>query len=284
MRIGSLGVAATLMALLAGLGATTPASGEPVAAGPSNQVAWMASAAGLASAAGVASASAGHTLPEAIDPHSRVRQLITVSSPDWSATTGTLRAWRRPAGGEWVLVHGPVSVVLGYSGWVRAADRKQSTGTTPAGVFSLPSAFGRLADPGAGLVYRQFDGNDWWPYEPRDPATYNVYQFHKAASTRWRADYSEHLADYPDQYAYAIVVGFNLPSGVHYSAVRDQRVARDRADTSRGGGIFLHVADDGLTAGCVAMPRSDVRWLIRWLNPQRHPRVAMGPHDYLVTR
>lgn len=264
MRVSAFALAATLV--------TTALAGASAGA-----------SAGTSAATG-AQAVAGRTLPEAIDPPAGVRQLITVSSPDWSSTTGTLRAWRRPVGGAWVQVRGPVSIVLGYNGWVRAAVRQQSTGTTPAGVFRLPYAFGRLSDPGAQVAYRQFDGNDWWPYEPRDPATYNVYQFHKAASTRWRADYSEHLADYPSQYAYAIVVGFNLPSGVHYSAKRKQRVATERADTSRGGGIFLHVADDGPTAGCVAMPRSEVRWLIRWLNPDRNPRVAMGPHDYLVAR
>ncbi len=282
MRNTSLAAAATLVTTLAFAGASAGASGEPAAAASVGQAAGFAQAA--PAAAGFAPTSAGRTLPEAIDPPARVRQLITVSSPDWSSTSGTLRAWRRPAAGEWVQVRGPVKIVLGYNGWVRAAARQQSTGTTPAGVFRLPYAFGRFSDPGAQVLYRQFDGNDWWPYEPRDPATYNVYQFHKAASTRWRADYSEHLTDYPSQYAYAIVVGFNLPSGVHYSATRKQRVATEPADTSRGGGIFLHVADDGLTAGCVAMPRADVRWLIRWLDPERNPRVAMGPHNYLLTR
>lgn len=226
----------------------------------------------------------GHSLAEAITTRPGARQLITISSPSWSSTAATLRAWRRPLGGSWVRVHGPVRVVLGYAGWVLAADRVQSTGTTPAGVFRLPSAFGRLSDPGTSLRYHQYDGNDWWPYEPRDPATYNVYQFHRAATSHWRADHSEHLADYPTQYAYAIVVGFNLPSGVHYSAIRHQRVATQVADTSRGGGIFLHAAGDGLTAGCVAMPRRQVHWLLRWLDPGRHPRVAMGPHDYLVSQ
>lgn len=255
MRAKSLTVAAALLTALAGAGVGT----------------------------GTAAGAGKRTLPDAIDPRPEVTQLVTVSSPAWSSTKGTLRAWQRQPGGDWVQVHGPTSIVLGYAGWVRAAQRQQSTGTTPAGSFTLPSAFGRLADPGGSLRYRRNDGNDWWPYEPRDPATYNIYQFHKATSSRWRAGYSERLADYPGQYAYGIVVGFNLPSGVHHSAVRKQRVARYPADTSRGGGIFLHVADDGLTAGCVAMPRSDVRWLIRWLDPAANPRVAMGPHDYLVT-
>lgn len=272
MRVQSPAAATVMLALLAGVGASAQGSNGGALAVPLGQV------------AGSTQTVAARSLPAAINPPDRVRQLVTISSPAWSSTSGTLRAWRRPAGGEWVQVRGPVPVVLGYSGWVKAADRQQSTGTTPAGMFTLPSAFGRLADPGARVPYRRYDGNDWWPYEPRDPATYNVYQLHKAASTQWRADYSEHLADYFDQYAYSIVVGFNLPSGVHYSATQKQRVASERADTSRGGGIFLHVADDGLTAGCVAMPRPDLRWLIRWLNPDRHPRVAMGPHDYLVTR
>jgi L,D-peptidoglycan transpeptidase YkuD (ErfK/YbiS/YcfS/YnhG family) len=224
------------------------------------------------------------SLADAIAVRPRVRQLVTISSPSWSATTGRLRAWRRPVGGKWVQVHGPVPVVLGYAGWVLAADRVQSSGTSPAGVFRLPFGFGRLPDPGTSLRYRQYDANDWWPYEPRDPATYNLFQTHKAATSHWRADYSEHLADYPTQYAMAIAVGFNLPSGVHYSTLRKQRVAKSPADTSRGGGIFLHVAGAGRTAGCVAMARWQVRWLLRWLQPNRHPRVAMGPHGYLVTR
>jgi L,D-peptidoglycan transpeptidase YkuD (ErfK/YbiS/YcfS/YnhG family) len=149
-------------------------------------------------------------------------------------------------------------------------------------VFRLPFAFGRLRNPGASLRYRHVDNNDWWPYEPRDPATYNIYQPHKAPSSHWRSDFSEHLGDYARQYAYAVVVGFNLPAGIHYSAHRRQRVATEPADTSRGGGIFLHALGDGLTAGCVAMPRDQVRWLLRWLDPQRAPRVAMGPHRYLV--
>ncbi len=217
-----------------------------------------------------------------VDTPAQVKQLITVSASRWSSTTATLKAWQRGADGDWVLVRGPVPVVLGYNGWVRASQRRQSTGTTPAGKFRLPSAFGRLPDPGTRMLFRHFDRNDWWPYEPRDPATYNVYQYHKAATSHWRPDNAERLWDYYDQYAYGIVVGFNLPSGIHYSAQRKQRVADHRADTSRGGGIFLHVRGQGNTAGCVAMSRNQMRWLLRWVRPGAHPRIAMGPRDYLV--
>ncbi len=136
--------------------------------------------------------------------------------------------------------------------------------------------------PARGIPYRRVDGNDWWPYEPRDPATYNVYQTHRAARTDWRPTFAEHLDSFTTQYQYAIEVGFNLPGGVHYSPARRQLVATRQADTRRGGGIFLHVRGAGLTAGCVAMDRVDLRWLLTWLRPTAHPRLVMGPHSYIV--
>ena len=147
-------------------------------------------------------AQAGRPLPERIGARPGVHQMITVTSANWQTSTATLRAWQRRADGSWRLARGPVRAVVGYSGWVQASKRVQATGTTPAGRFRLPYAFGRLADPGANLRYRHFDRNDWWPYEPRDPATYNVWQWRKATKTHWRANKAEHLWNYGDQYAY----------------------------------------------------------------------------------
>jgi L,D-peptidoglycan transpeptidase YkuD (ErfK/YbiS/YcfS/YnhG family) len=208
--------------------------------------------------------------------------MITVTSPAWRSTSGTLKAWQRNPGGRWRVMHGPLQIVLGYAGWVAAAHRLQNTGTSPAGRFQLPTAFGLATDPGAWLPYRRVDGNDWWPYEPRDPATYNIYQSHRDPHSRWRSDFAEHLASYPGQYDYAVVVGFNLPKGVHYSPHRHQLVARHPADTRRGGGIFLHVRGTGATEGCIAMDRRHLPWLLRWLDPERHPQVVMGPYSYVL--
>lgn len=227
----------------------------------------------------------GHTakLPDQVTTRSGVQQMITVSSARWDTTRATLRAWRRPANGEWKLAAGPFPARIGWNGWVPAPERQQSTGTTPAGNFQLVRAFGALADPGTSLPYRRFDNDDRWPYEPRDPATYNVYQRWKAKATKWRPGYVERLSDYPVEYAYAVVIGFNLPSGVHYSARRGQWVARDQADTARGGGIFLHVREQDTTAGCVSVGLRALRELVRWINPQRNPRIVMGPRSYVVT-
>lgn len=236
----------------------------------------------VAAPAPVAAASAGATLPDQIGARAAVRQMVTVSARGWSQRYAVLKAWQRDASGTWRLAHEPVRVVVGYNGWAPARERRQSSGTTPAGRFRLPYAFGNASDPGAHLQYRRVDADDWWPYEPRDPATYNVWQWHRAPGTDWRADYAERLASYGAEYAYGIVVGFNLPSAVHYSASRRQWVAADPANLRRGGGIFLHVRGDGPTAGCVAMPRAEMRWLVAWLRPRLQPRIVMGPRDYIV--
>lgn len=244
----------------------------------------LALAGSLLAGPSAAPATAGGTLADRIEVADRVGQLVTVTSRRWSDTTATLRVWERRDDGSWRLVRGPVRASLGWNGFVKARERRQSTGTTPAGRFRMRSVFGTAADPGSRLDYRRVDGDDYWPYEPRDPATYNILQPSKAPTTRWRSDYVERLADYPVEYAYSIVLAYNLPRGVRWSERRRQYVARRPADTERGGGIFLHVKDRRYTAGCVSAPRKQVRWLVRRLDPAQRPTIVMGPRSWVVRR
>jgi L,D-peptidoglycan transpeptidase YkuD (ErfK/YbiS/YcfS/YnhG family) len=228
-------------------------------------------------------AAAGRPLPATLDLAPGVKQLVTVTSDRWRSTRASMSTWRKRSDG-WHRVRGPITVRLGYNGWVRAQKRRQSTGTTPAGSFSMSYAFGNRPDPGAEVRYVHTDEDDVWPYEPRDPATYNIYQPYRAPGSHWRKDYRERLASYGREYAYSVVLGFNLPRGVHWSTTRRQYVARKPADTRRGGGIFLHVRGSKNTAGCVAGPLRDIRWVVRWLDPDLRPRIVMGPRSFVKRR
>lgn len=222
-------------------------------------------------------------LPSYLSLDRDMRQLVTVTSARWTDTRARMSMWRKRAG-EWHRVRGPVRVRLGYNGWVPAGKRRQNTGTTPAGSFAMKYAFGNRRDPGAELRYRRVDRNDMWPYEPHDPRTYNILQPFRAQGSHWRRGYFERLASYGYEYAYAVVLGFNLPGGVHWSQERRQYVARRPADTRRGGGIFLHVQQSRYTAGCVAAPIRDIRWVVRWLDPDLEPRIVMGPTRFVRRR
>jgi L,D-peptidoglycan transpeptidase YkuD (ErfK/YbiS/YcfS/YnhG family) len=239
-------------------------------------VALLLVAAGLIGTPATSASAAARPLPTYLSLDDDVRQLVTVTSDHWSSTRARMSVWRKRSG-TWQRVRGPVRVRLGWNGWVPAGKRRQNTGTTPAGSFAMRYAFGNRADPGTALRYRHVDPDDVWPYEPRDPATYNIYQPFRARTSHWRSDYQERLASYGYEYAYAVVLGFNLPGGVHWSKKRKQYVARRPADTRRGGGIFLHVQRSRYTAGCVAGPLRDIRWVVRRLDPDLRPRIVMGP-------
>jgi L,D-peptidoglycan transpeptidase YkuD (ErfK/YbiS/YcfS/YnhG family) len=206
------------------------------------------------------------------------RQVVVVTSPSWRSSYATLRAYRQDADGRWHLRFGPWRARVGYAGMAPAATRRQNTGTTPAGTFRMLSSFGSMQDPGSRLGYRRFDGNDWWPYDPRDAATYNVLQPFRSGRAQWRPAWAERLAHWgAGAYRYGVVLDYNLPSEVHWSKRLRQYVADRPADTRKGGGIFLHVNGSGATAGCVSVGLRRMRQLLRWLNADRHPRIVIAP-------
>jgi L,D-peptidoglycan transpeptidase YkuD (ErfK/YbiS/YcfS/YnhG family) len=207
------------------------------------------------------------------------RQVVVVSSPSWGSSKATLRAYRRDATGRWVRRFGPWRARVGWAGMAPAAERRQDTGTTPAGTFRLQYGFGSRPDPGTGLDrYVEFDKNDWWPYDPRDPSTYNVLQRRRSPYAEWRTSWAERLAHWgAGAYRYGVVLDYNLPSGVTWDSDTRQWVAGDPADTQRGGAIFLHVNGTGATAGCVSVGLDQMARLLRWLDADTEPLIVIGP-------
>ncbi len=110
---------------------------------------------------------------------------------------------------------------------------------TPYGAYSLGFAFG-TSNPGTKLPFRQITSKSWWVEDSNDP-NYNTWQegdhFNKP---------SEHLADYPVQYKYAVVINYNT--------------ART---PGAGSGFFVHVSNGSYTAGCVSLPQDQ---MVRLLN------------------
>ena len=245
-----------------------------VIAAASSTVAALTAMGAPAGAAGAAT-----PLPERLTHIGESRQVVVVTTRSWTTSHARLQTWKLTSSGEWVRVVDPIPARVGWNGVRREANRKQNTGTTPAGTFGLLRGFGLAKPAGVDLPYRRVDRNDWWPYDPADPKTYNVFQPRRVKHAQWRTDWSERLKSYGAQYRYAVVLDYNLPSEITWR--NGQRVARNTADTSAGGGIFLHVSGSGATAGCVSIARDQMRQVLRWLDPAKDPVIVIGPRDVI---
>ncbi|MGX1672137.1 L,D-transpeptidase family protein [Streptomyces sp. NPDC055400] len=184
-------------------------------------------------------------------------QVITVKS---SGSYATVTAWAKGSAG-WKSVVSTSAGRVGSNGVVPGATRRQSTYTTPSGTYTLTEGFGVEAG-GTNMPYTRVDSTQWWVEDPES-------KFYNSMHTAAGADFplaesgdrgSEHLINYPTQYAKALVINFN----------------RWPAVPGRGAGIFLHVNGSGATAGCVSVPRATMDRIMSWVQPGAHPRIAIG--------
>jgi L,D-peptidoglycan transpeptidase YkuD (ErfK/YbiS/YcfS/YnhG family) len=188
-------------------------------------------------------------------------QVVTVNHTDGYHARVTF--WKLTDRG-WVARFAADDGRIGYGGLVRGTKRKQGTGTTPLGTYALPWAFGMDAPDAAWkLRYREVVPGDFW-VQDNESVYYNRYRNQVEGGFRWwlpssDVDSSERLTDFGHQYRISIVTDFN------------QRQVRHR-----GAGIFLHVNGSGATAGCVSAPGRFLDKVMRVLDPERVPVIAVG--------
>jgi D-alanyl-D-alanine dipeptidase len=228
--------------------------------------------------AGLAASGAtrGHRTAKAIESS---RELIVVTTSNWSAVDGIMRRFTRSeSNNQWIVAGEPVAVVVGKNGlgWgaglvdtdvFRAPSdplKKEGDGKAPAGVFSLGEAFG-YADksiPDEKLPYVHLtDAIECVD----DPASkfYNRVLDRGSVSPDWNS--SEHMHRSDELYRWGLVVEHNANP------------------TKSGGGscIFMHIwrgPREG-TAGCTAMPQPEIEKLLGWLDPARKPLLVQMPES-----
>ncbi|HZY63661.1 MAG TPA: L,D-transpeptidase family protein [Edaphobacter sp.] len=212
-------------------------------------------------------------------------QMIVVTTPDWDAVQGHLQRYERSTSKQpWRAVGEPIAIVIGKHGlaWgsgviatdkpgIRAASdpvKREGDGKSPAGIFTLGTAFGYASQPLQGMKL---------PYLELTPSIecvddvnskhYDRIVDRSAVTPDWNS--SEHMRNTGESYRWGIVVDHN-------------HIADGSAEMPTAGGgscIFLHIWQDAShgTAGCTAMPQSDVEALLRWLDPARKPLLVQLP-------
>ena len=210
--------------------------------------------------------------------HAGTTQLVVVTAPSWESKTGTLRLYSR-SHGKWIPFGQQIGVVLGRNGlaWgigvhrsVRSGPQKtEGDGRSPAGIFRLGPAFGSAENAPAGvrLPYRGITDRDYFVDDSLSKE-YNRWVRLPAGvpndpGLHWRS--AERMKIDDSCYACGIVVHHNMSPVIR----------------GRGSAIFLHVWDGpgSTTAGCTAMPESDILAILRWLNPRRHPLLVQAPES-----
>jgi hypothetical protein len=205
-------------------------------------------------------------------------QCLLVLADGWDSTQGTLRAYARSWTGSWKPAGPEAPVYLGRSGlgWGRGLHPEQGDGPrkaegdgrAPAGIFSLPSAFGRTLPepPLKGFPFLVLD-QDTVCVDDSVSRHYNqVFEASSVPSRDW--DSFEHMLRPDGIYDLGLLVDHNpgpvAPEG--------------------GSCIFLHLPHDPLkpTSGCTTVPRPDMERLLRWLDAAKRPVLVQLPRAEYV--
>jgi D-alanyl-D-alanine dipeptidase len=220
-------------------------------------------------------ACAGRPAPQVPAPGSR--QLVVVTTKDWTGTTGWLRRYERvPDHPDWRPVGDSVPVVLGRAGlaWgrgIRAEARpgepvkREGDGKSPAGEFQLSHAFGYAPPDSARWLRLGYVQAAPGLQCVDDPASvrYNELVYRPAEGPPpWRS--GEEMRRPDEAYRWGVVVEHN--SGW----------ARE---PGAGSCIFLHIwaGPDSPTVGCTALEPAHLVDVMRWLDPLRTPVLVQLP-------
>ncbi|WP_153451073.1 L,D-transpeptidase family protein [Streptomyces smaragdinus] len=172
-------------------------------------------------------------------------QVVTVYGTSRSAPDATVALYTR-SGTAW---HRTATWPAhnGRRGWT--PDHHEGDKRSPVGVFTLSDAGGVLSSPGVRLPYTRstlFRAPSWWK-----PA-------------------------YQHDFDLVIAIDYNRVKG---TSPLDPTRPLGRA---RGGGIWLHLDHGSGTSGCVSLPKTAMRTLLRTLDPARHPVIVMGDRATLA--
>lgn len=202
------------------------------------------------------------------------RQLVLVMTPNQTATSGALFRFEResgdspwkPLGSEWPIVVGRTGLASG-AGFHRAPIaglplKKERDGKSPAGVFSLISAFGFEEAGGVRLPYVRLAETTECVDDPGSRHYNRIVDGAAVSTPDWK--FSEKMRGI-SEYVWGVVVAHNsFPIA-----------------PGAGSCIFLHAwsGPESATVGCTAMPTERIRELVHWLDPAAAPVLVQLTED-----
>lgn len=209
-------------------------------------------------------------------------QAIVGIASDWDSSHVTLYLYQKDANGSWSRTSEPWKGRLGSNGlaWGRglnpvpagATFKREGDRRAPAGVFSLGGAWGYDATTKhhPNLSFTQITSRDLW-VEDVNSKSYNRHiRLDREPSSTWEKKQQMRQGD--SAHALKLFINHNAPQTV----------------PGAGSSIFFHIWRDGgekATFGCTTMPESQLKTLIQWVDPTRHPIYILLPQkEYTAKR
>ncbi len=148
--------------------------------------------------------------------------------------------------GNWELVL-ETEALIGENG---LGKTKEGDGKTPVGVFRFTDAFGILDNPGAKMNYAKVNKKHYW-VDDGGSRYYNQFISIDEVIPDWQS--AEHIYEYGESYHYVLATSYN-----------------SNCIPGVGSAVFLHCTSDGATAtaGCIAIPESYMKEIIRNVEPE----------------
>ncbi len=214
-------------------------------------------------------------------------QLVLVTTPSWSATTGRMARYERDGSGDWRPVGAPATVNVGRSGlgWglglhdagvARRGEpaKREGDGRAPAGAFRLTGAFGYAETTSTGLPYHASTPSSVCVDDPASPFYNRVFDAEATGrAPTWTSRETMRRAD--DLYRLGVTVAHNGPT-----ADASWAPVAGAAPVAGGGScIFLHIeGGPGVpTAGCTSMPAPALAGALAWLDAADDPVLVQLP-------
>lgn len=150
-----------------------------------------------------------------------------------------------------------IQVVVGKGG-IRQ-DKREGDGATPAGIFPIGPVFGQGEKPNLLMEYLQIFPDTVAVDDPQSKY-YNQIVRKSLVTPCWQS--CEEMAAIPE-YEWGAVIQYNWINPI----------------PGKGSAIFLHLWKDSTTptAGCVAMAKEDLLYVIKWLDPKKEPVLVYSP-------
>jgi D-alanyl-D-alanine dipeptidase/L,D-peptidoglycan transpeptidase YkuD (ErfK/YbiS/YcfS/YnhG family) len=183
------------------------------------------------------------------------KQALVVAAEPAGGYKTHLTAWEYDENG-WRQAFDRLAAVIGRGGLAASGEKREGDGKTPAGIYSLGTAFGYGENFAGAMPYRQATADDYWVDDPLSPL-YNQWVQGRPAARSF-----ERMKRDDDCYKYGIVVEYNTRP----------------VTAGLGSAIFVHVwrGPDEPTAGCVALAEGDLVRLLAWLDPGKRPVIILG--------